>query len=196
MLKIHLGFLLFLAVALSSCATPVPVGMETNVISQSEYEHVLDPSTKSIETYDGLYNTINMTATLLRLPVAEAQLKQTARMYQWNPTQFQEEKTKMNERLKSSSEMFVSFYTPERKNDDLQKSQTLWKIFLDVGGKRFEGKASKIKLSLSETQGKYPYHNRFATPYKLTFPVPTANLEGQEVKLTITGSVGSATLIY
>lgn len=98
--------------------------------------------------------------------------------------------------MKKQTEVFVSFYTPEKKHDDLHKNQTLWKIFLDAGGKRYEGKAQKVKLLTSEVQGLYPFHNRFATPYTITFPVPTTALDGKEAKLTITGSVGSVAVVF
>lgn len=179
-----------------SCATPPQPGMEGNIINQSEYERVLDLNSKNIETYQGLYNTVNMSAALLRSQLSEAQLKQKARLYQWDNPHYQEEAQKRIESMKKQTEVFVSFYTPEKKHDDLHKNQTLWKIFLDAGGKRYEGKAQKVKLLTSEVQGLYPFHNRFATPYTITFPVPTSALEGKEAKLTITGSVGSAAVVF
>ena len=186
----------FLFIITSGCATAPQAGMEDKVISQSDYEKTLEQNSKNIESYNGLYNTINMTASLVRTQLAEAQLKQNARIFQWDPVRFQDESFKKMELLKKHTEVFVSFYTPEKKHDDLQKSQTLWKIFLDAGGKRFEGKATKIKLQASEVQAMYPYHTKFSTPYTIVFPVTASSLEGQEVKLTITGSVGSATVVF
>jgi len=84
-----------------------------------------------------------------------------------------------------------------RKHDDFHKNQTLWKIFLDVDGKRHEGKTKKIKLLTEELQGIYQFHNRFSTPYSVVFPVPMKQIEAaKEVKITVTGPVGSATLEY
>ncbi|MBL7671649.1 MAG: hypothetical protein JNM39_14280 [Bdellovibrionaceae bacterium] len=170
--------------------------MEGNIIGQSEYEQILDLNSKNIETYQGLYNTVNMSAALVRSQLSEAQLKQKARLYQWDSPYYQQEALKRVETMKKQTEVFVSFYTPEKKHDDLHKNQTLWKIFLDAGGKRYEGKAQKVKLLTSEVQGLYPFHNRFATPYTITFPVPTTALDGKEAKLTITGSVGSVAVVF
>ncbi len=179
-----------------SCATPPTPGMEGDYLSQSSYEKILDQNTKNIETYEGLYNTLNYSATLLRSQMGEAQLKQKARLYQWNAPHYQEELTKMTANMKQQTEVFISFYTPDKKHDDLQKNKTLWKIFLDANGKRYEGKATKIKLLTNEVQGLYPYHNRFATPYTITFSVPAPEIEGRAVKLTVTGSVGAATVEF
>ncbi len=181
---------------LASCATPPQPGMEGNIIGQSDYERILELNSKNIETYQGLYNTVNMSAALLRTQLSDAQLKQKARLYQWDSPRYQEESSKRIETMKKQTEVFVSFYTPEKKHDDLHKNQTLWKIFLDADGKRYEGKAQKIKLLTSEVQGLYPFHNRFATPYTITFPVPATSLEGKETKLTITGSVGSVAILF
>lgn len=192
-LKLSLSLVFF---SLFSCVTPPLPGMEGNVISQTQYENILNLNSEQIETYSGFYNTINMSATLLRTEVAVAQLKQQARLYQWDNSKYQEEFSKRKASLQSHSEVFVSLYTPERKHDDLHKNQTLWKIFLDVGGKRYEGKVKKIKLLTTEVQSLYPYYNRFSSPYTVTFPVSTSSLENQEVKFTLTGSVGSAVVAF
>jgi hypothetical protein len=92
--------------------------------------------------------------------------------------------------------MFLSLYTPERKHDDLHKNKTLWKIFLDSQGRRYEGKAVKIKLLTNEIQAMYPEHTRFATPYLVTFPVSTKSVDGQPTKLTLTGTVSSVSLDF
>lgn len=193
-MRLLLTFILCLS--LCSCVTVIQPGMENNIISQSDYDKVLDSQTKNIETYNGLYNTVNMSGSLLRNVLIEAQLRQMARLYQWNTSKFEEEKKKRLEASQKSTEVFVSFYTPEKKHDDLNKNQTLWKIFMDVGGRRLEGKATKIKLLTNEVQGLYTYHSRFSTPYMITFPIPTNEVEGRETKLTITGTVGSASLTF
>lgn len=174
-----------------SCSHNNVPGMEDKVISQNQYEDLIESSTKKIETYNGLYNAVNAGATLLRPKVIDGQLKQSARLYLWDPEKYKDEKSKKDESIKKQTELFMSFYTPERKHDDLHKNQTLWKIFLDVGGKRYEGKATKIKLLTNEVQGLYPYHTRFATPYLITFPVSMASIENLEAKVTVTGTVSS-----
>lgn len=180
----------------SSCTTKPVEGMESNIISQSDYEKILEQNTKSIEKYNGLYNTANVSATLLRPSMVQTQLKQSARLYQWDPVKFQDELKKKTDQMAKTTEIFVSFYTPEKKHDDLNKSQTLWKIFLDVEGKRFEGKATKIKLLTNEVQGLYPYHTRFGTPYNITFPVSATSVGTNPAKLTITGTVDSISLDF
>jgi hypothetical protein len=173
---------------------PVVPGVET--LSQSEYMNRIDPYTKKIEKYQGIVNVLQFSATLINSKVAQAQLMQKARLYQWDSATFNSEMQKMNSQLDKATEVFISFYTPERKHDDLHKNQTLWKIFLDADGRRWEGKATKIKLLTNEVQGIYPDHNRFATPYMLTFPISIRNIESNVIRLTLTGTVTSATVEF
>lgn len=172
----------------------VPEGVQT--IPQAEYEKQVDNYTQKIEKYEGIGNVLNFTATLINSKVGQAQVMQKARMYQWDSSNFNSEMQKMNSDLDQSTQVFISFYTPERKHDDLHKNKTLWKIFLDADGRRWEGKATKIKLLTNEVQGLYPEHTRFATPYMLTFPVSAKLIESKPIRLTMTGTVTSATVEF
>lgn len=166
------------------------------VISQAEYERRIEPASKKVETYKGILNTLHLSATLLNSQVIDSQILHKARIYQWNAEQVEEERAKMLEVANNQTQMFLSLYTPERKHDDLHKNKTLWKIFLDSQGRRYEGKAVKIKLLTNEIQAMYPDHTRFATPYLVTFPVSTKSIDGQPVKLTLTGTVSSVSLDF
>lgn len=193
-MKQILGILITLF--LVACASSRTNDYGVNVISQSEYESRVMPVTREIETYKGLMNTMHLSATLINSQVAEAQLLQKARLYQWNPEMLESEKKKINEELNKETHVFVSLYTPDRKHDDLHKNKTLWNTFLDANGRRWQGKATKIKLLPNEVQALYPDHTRFATPYIVTFPVPANSIEGQKIKFTLTGSVAAATLEF
>lgn len=176
------------------CASTSTNSNGVQVVSQSEYEKRIDPHSKSIETYRGLLNTLHMNAVLLNSQVIDSQVLQKARLYQWNAEQLQTERNLLMQDAAKQTSVFVSLYTPDRKHDDLHKNKTLWKIFLDVQGKRFEGRAEKLKLLPNEIQALYPDHTRFATPYMVRFPVSANEIEGQPVKFTVTGTVSSATL--
>ncbi len=191
-MKYLLGFFLFLSACASYEVTPSGNTLRTT----GSYMDVIEKYTDKTRRYSGFYNTMDMEATVINSSVAEAQLGQSSMLYQWDDKKFAEEKAKYETRLNKETEIFLSFFTPEKKNDDLFKENTIWKIFLDVDGKRFEGKAKKIKLQLAEIEGLYPYHNRFYTPYSVTFPIPMKSIEGKALKMTITGAVGSGELNF
>jgi hypothetical protein len=181
---------------LGACASRVVSSTGLELMTESAYQNVTDNYTERNQTYQGLYNTLDLTATLVNSAVARAQLEQNARLYQWDRAKFQGETNKAAEKLRNESLVFLSFYTPDRKNDDLHKSSTQWRVYLESDGRRFEGKVTKNKLQLSELQGIYSYHNRFATPYMITFPVAMTSIESKPVKFTLTGPVGIAVLTF
>lgn len=195
---LKLFFLFIIVVTFCSCSTTKDsISPSINLISESDYHQTISLYSKQKQIYSGLYNTMDLTVTILNSKVTDAQTDQHARIYIWDANKYTQEKVKVAERLSKEAEFFISFFTPDRKHDDLHKNQTLWKIFLDVDGKRHEGKTKKIKLLTEELQGIYAFHNRFSTPYSVVFPVPMKQIESaKEIKITITGPVGSATLEY
>jgi hypothetical protein len=167
-----------------------------NLMSSSAYESTIDQWTDYVETYNGINNTVTVQATLINSEVAAAQTDQSARTYQWDQAKYDSEKKDLAERLSKETDVFVSFYSPERKWDDLSKSKTLWKMYLDVNGQRYEGKAIKSKLLPRELQSLYHYHSSFSTPYMLSFPVSTKSVDGKPARLVLTGAVDAVTLDF
>lgn len=189
-------FLTLLGLICTSCRSPLKAQSGVPDISTSQYEQAINDKTKKTEVYDGLYNILTVQATWIDSVVTDASLAQSARLQQWNEALYKEEREKRISKNAQSTDFFVSIYTPERKHSDLRRSTNLWKIYLEVDGQRYEGKASKIRLLLTEIQALYPYHNRWSTPYIITFPVATGVIEGKKVTLTLTGAVGAAQLSY
>ena len=180
----------------TSCASRLKTQVGVPEVTESQYSALLHQKTKKIEVYDGLYNILTVQASWLDSQLTEATLSQSARNFQWNEQLYKEEREKKVNLNTMSTNFFVSIYTPERKHSDLSNTKNIWKIFLEVNGQRYEGKATKMKLLLSEIQALYPYHNRWSTPYIVSFPVATSLVENKAATLTFTGAVGSAQLIY
>ncbi len=172
-------------------------GPALNLIPESSYYDLIKANSRRDQVYSGLYNSIDLNGVIVNSEVSTAQVDQQARVFMWDENKYTQEKVKAEEKTRKEAEFFVSFFTPDRKHDDLHKNKTLWKIFLDVDGKRYEGKVAKIKLLTEEIQSLYPLHNRFSTPYSMIFPIPMKQIEAAgSIKLTITGPVGSSTLNY
>lgn len=186
------AFLMFM----TACSSYQILPGGRRIRSEDDYIQTLEKNTRHDRQYSGFYNTIDMQGTVLNSEMSLALLEQNTRLYQWDENKFVDEEKKANEKMAQETEFFLSFFTPERKNDNLAKSDTSWKVFLDVDGKRLEGKVVKIKRLVSDIQGLYPYYVRFATPYTITFPIPMKAIEGKELRLTITGSLGSSTLVF
>ncbi len=194
---ISLSFILLtISLITSSCVTRLTTPEGIPDVSLSDYDSLIDKKSQKIQIYDGLYNQLTVQATWLDSEVTEAGLSHNARLYQWTQEKYREEKTKVISRHTEKTEFFVSLYTPERKHNDLSKKNTAWKIFLDVDGKRYEGIATRVKNLFSETQVMYPYHNKWSTPYIVTFPVATSLIERKSATLTLTGAISTSQLKF
>lgn len=189
-------YLIVLSLFLSACATYETTPGGRKILSENEYFNVIDENTDKATRYSGIYNLLDIQGTMLNSKVLSAQMDQLTRIYQWDDKKFLEEKSKNESRLNKESELFLAFYTPERKSDDLSKSNTQWRVFLDVAGKRLEGKVTKIKIAAPELISLYPSYNRFYTPYSVIFNTPMRSIEGQAMKITVTGAVGSASINF
>lgn len=187
---------LYLSLFLSACASYEVTPAGRAIRTESEYFNVIDQNSDQVTRYSGLYNLLDVQSTALTSKVFEAQMDQLTRIYQWDDKKYLEEKSKNEARVNKEAEFFVAFYTPERKSDDLNKPNTQWRLFLDVAGKRYDGTVTKIKIAAPELLSLYPSFNRFYTPYSVVFNVPMKTIESQPMKLTITGSVGSAVLNF
>lgn len=179
----------------ASCAsTPTPT--DAFNISDESYEQTVESYSDHAQKYDGPYNLLDVTATLLNSQVLQAQTQKQALMFRWDQNKYQSE---LQNRLNSTSgktEVFVSFFTPDRKSGDLLRSETLWKTILKIDGKQYLGKPRKMSLLPVEIKSLYPQHNRWSTGYIISFDTPLSELEKQTSELVITGPVGEATLKF
>ena len=179
-----------------SCQTATTTNYSDKLIPDSQYYAVIEKQTQNYKAYDGFANILDISATLLNSEATASQVDHNARIYQYNETQYTNEKATIQSNLAKHTEVFLSFFTPEKKHDDLARNATKWKIFLDIAGQRYEPKIVKIKSLLTEVQGLYPSHSRWGTAYKLTFPVSTTIVENGTAKLTFTGPVASISLDF
>lgn len=166
------------------------------LISERQYSKIIEQNADHKRVYSGFYNALDVKAVLINNQVATAQLDQATRLYLWNDDKYLQEKAKLESRMATETEFFVSFFTPERKNDDLFKKESIWRVFLDSNGRRYEAKIEKVKLPFAEIVGMYPTHNRFTTPYRIVFPVPTAEVQAAASVLTFTSPLANAQLKF
>lgn len=193
LIKFTITIIASLLLFASCSSTPTTENNSANTPSFSEdsYESQLDLHTIHDQQYSGLVNTLDVYITYHGPKMTEAILQKNALVFQWDSEKMNSVKLASDKELQKETQFFVSFYTPERKQDDFLKSKTLWTFFMDVEGKRYEGKVSKVKLLTSEIQAIYPHHSRFASAYQLSFPIAANSLINKKVKLTLTGTVGT-----
>lgn len=167
-----------------------------NLSTESEYYSAVSNATRADKIYDGLTQILDVSATLHNSEVIRKQLDQNARIYQWSETDYQNKKAEADTDSSKQTQVFLSFFVPERKHDNLARQSSAWKIFLSGGGKRVEGRVEKIKMIPTEIMLLYPHHNRFQSAYRVTFPIPVSMVEGGESSFVMTGPVGSVKLTF
>jgi len=191
-------FILFMNLA--SCATQnigiAPNGPQTQMVSATEYQTLIDSRLQKQKIYDGLVELMEFKTLLVSSDLAMAQVDQNERIYQYSNDQYLNEKGTVQSNLAKQTEIFISLFVPETKYDDLAKKTSRWKIFLDVAGQRYEGRAVRLKNQLTEIQSIYPFHNRWSTAYRLIFQLPTSIAEGSPAKLTLTGPTAAAAVEF
>ncbi len=188
--------LLLLTGCASTPQTNTPSEEQGRPITTKSYEELIEEFSDGDTQYSGFYNNFEYKATLLNSKVRSALLARQNEYYQWDREKWLSEKEKSEQEAASETVVFLSFFTPERRNDNLADSKSIWRIYLDVGGRRYEGKVKKVRLLLAELQALYPYHTRWNTPYLVTFPVPTNAIETQDATFTVTGPLGSRTVKF
>jgi len=186
--------LVLLTGLLASCvhAPPSPLDAELGPINRSEYTSLIATNTSKVNRYSGFYQTFQADMTILTTAVQTAELKQKAHFLLWDIKAYRTEREKMLQEASAYSKFFMRFYSPEDDYDDFSKGQSIWNIYLELDGRRIEGKVKKLKSKYVELQTLYPHFDRFSTPYEITFNVPMTTLETRACKVILTSSLGSA----
>lgn len=193
-MKIIYYCLIFLFI--SACQSkPINDNTATH-LPESDYYKIIENYTEDAQEYDGLQNTLELSSTILNSPVLEAQAKRKATLMNWDLAQYEKELLASKLNSKTKVDFFVSFYTPDRKNTDLSRNETLWKIYLLNNGKKIEGKVSKLNLLYSEIQSLYPQFNRWSNAYIVSFPAALADIEQFDSSLVISGPLANQTLKF
>ncbi len=197
---VHLCSIGTLALTLGACSSngksPLREPGPPNLNVPKTHSEVIEKNSSGDSEFAGLYNTFELKATILNSQVREALIQRQAEYYQWDSGQLSTERDKSLQENSSEAAAFVSFSTPERKNDNLADRKSIWRIFLDVGGKRYVGQVKKDRRLIAELQALYPFHTRWNTPYMFTFPVAMSAIESEAIKLTVTGPLGSRVLEF
>jgi len=189
---------ILLTLSLISCASSQPKSdVEVGpTMSDVEYRTLLEKNTKAHQAYEGFYNTLEVRAVFMNSNVQAAILQKTAETMQWDTKNAQAEREKMFQQNSNSTKFFASFFVPTQRLNRLHKPESVWKIYLEANGERYEGKATKRTEPLEILQAMYPAHSRWAVPYDITFPVPLGVVDNSSVKLIFTSSVAKAELIF
>ncbi|MGE0528975.1 MAG: hypothetical protein AB7G93_19115 [Bdellovibrionales bacterium] len=188
---------LSLLFVLSACAqkpvsAPESPAEAVAPLPAEEYKGLIGKYTMGTDQYSGFYQTFQADVTILNTRVMTAVLRQRGAFLQWDTREYQREREKFLQEASAYSKFFLRFFSPEREYADLHKGKSIWKVYLEVGGSRFEGKVRKMDQKLVELQTLFPHVDRFSVAYEVTFNVPMTTVERSPSKVVLTSSLGAA----
>lgn len=187
--------LLLCLVLLTACATN-PATQSKFPHDQGDYEDLMLKYSDDREHIEGLENVFSIHATAMNSQIQQAQINKKAHDYQWTDEQYRKERNNIVDLEQKQAQVFLSFYTSKRKHDDLTLQSSIWKVYLDIEGKRYTGNIMKYNGVVEHTKSFFPNYTKFATPYIINFPLPTDQLNKFDSKLTITGPLGTETVEF
>jgi hypothetical protein len=199
LLALLLALLIFTALATSTlvgCTSQQTIEaqqpLDGSVPESAEtYKLLIERYSAGDSEYTGFYNTFEYKALFLNSAVRGAIFRKQMAYYQWDAAKAAAEREKMHKELDEETRFFMSFFTPDRQNDNLMNSKSIWKVYLDAGGHRYEGRIKRLRTLLAELQSIYPFHTRWTTPYEISFPVSTHAIETLNATYTVTGPLGT-----
>src|SRR5690606_31801866 len=118
------------------------LGCSSAMKSDSTYYSLVNEFSDRKEYYSGFTNVFQAQATILNAKVLTGQIEKKAESFNWTEDQKNQEHAKVDSSLRSETVVFLSFYTPENKLNNLDSVNSIWRVFLDVNNKRYVGTVS------------------------------------------------------
>lgn len=184
---------LSIMITLSGCSSqPARVGENiVGPVENSSYKPVVKKFSHNEKEYSGFHNTYQATMTILNSEVQNLALQRRGHFLQWSLEKAREEREKMFQEMSQNTKVFLAFYSPENDYDDLDKPKSIWKIYLEFEGERYEGKVKKANEKFVELKELFPYMERFHSPYYVSFNIPMTAIESKKLKVILTSSLGN-----
>lgn len=163
---------------------------------RSDYIDKIEQHSAGDKQFAGLYQNFEFRSTILTHGISQAIHDRLNTFYKWSPEVAQQKLQERMSKLDHTTVLWLSFFTPDRKNDNLSNKVSIWKVYLEVHGQRYEGHVYKANKNFDEAKALFPYHSRWATAYYVNFPVPTSEVENSPAILTITGPLGHRQVVF
>lgn len=157
---------------------------------RSDYYSYLNKTCIKDEVYDGLRNAFQYVVCPLDEQVLKYQLELNRIYFLWDEETYAKNLQDLEKSKSKETQVFLSFFTPDTKLDDLSAKSSNWRAFIDSGGKRYMASIMKLKNRFEDLRVTYPKHSPWSTGYMLTFPVPVTQVDFSSADFTLTGRVG------
>ena len=190
--------LLLAAVVLAACAGPGRSAVK-------RYGAALDDSTRSDTIYSGIEARAYLYATYKTPGFRRAYIERYLEEYDLDEDYREALIASEDERSARTNEFFIALYTPEDEWNDLDRKDSVWKLYLeDSSGARL------TPLSITKVDGRdplirefFPFFDLWSSAYTVEFPKysaaglePFPGKEAESMRLIITGPLGRGELTW
>lgn len=194
------AFLFFLlGLLLQSCTHPplnTQLDQSWRPLPKGRYIKMLRSLTKKHREYLGINQIFDLRATFLTTAVHSEQLKYKAHFKNWGPEKALSEKTDLNQKVTAKSSMFLSFFSPNRKSNKLDKEFSDWSIFIIVGNTEIPGEIRLFENQSDHVKVFYPESPPWSKTYLAEFPIDTNQIQSKDFRVKLMGPSGMAELKY
>jgi hypothetical protein len=199
-----IGLLFIFAIAACSTAPstdPSSLSGSSDAVKNSQdtqdYKSVVSAWTKKDEAYNNFSASYQVTAILLSREVVEAQVRLDADRFKWSQDEIQTARQKALGDLQNETTFLLSLYTDKDEDNNLEKSNPAWNLFLDINGRRVPPQSVKrVYENRQSLIQKYPAINVWSRNYYVKFPVPSDDASRGDTALNLAGPLGSAHLKF
>ncbi len=172
----------------------------------SSYRASLDRWTRQVRIYVGGFDLeLIAAATFKSLPFRRAYTAEYARVYRLTPPETEKMLNDQTDAALLSHEFMIAAFMPDKRWNDLQDKDTIWKLFLSRsdGSKIPPIEARRIKNVDAVITHFFPHVSPWDVVYRVRFPVlvpgtnePVLTDDSAPIKLVVTSVRGSAEMIW
>lgn len=157
------------------CSAPTRAalyGPSSRVLAAEDYPEVLATWTRSTKVYQGLENKMFVTATLHSPEFRRAFAIAFPEIYGHGGEITKRELVNLTGDIEQYHNLFLVVYTPNRKWNDLAKSDSIWRLTLIGSNEVAVGSHEVISVKIDENlRAVYPHISRFDEAYLVRFPL-------------------------
>lgn len=164
-----------------------------------EYADVLNRLTKGTKVYQGLETILYMTATYKTMDFRRAYVDRYVKSYQLEESYRSALLEREKEEDEKYNEVFFTAYTPESRWNDFDRTDSVWRLYLEdgSGARLIPVSVRRVDSSDPLIREFFPYFDLWSYGYAVKFPkyseTGTEPIPGEKteyLKLVVTGILG------
>jgi hypothetical protein len=182
------------AALLSGCGmlphAPIPE------VEEGVWPQERDAATRRIDLYDGFEHRADLWTVRLTPAVREERVRRLAAWLHWPPSELEARLALERSDAAKWDEFIVFLYTADRKWNDLDAPESIWRIEFDMGGgEEVVGRAQAVERNAT-FDALFPMGRAFDTAYRVRFPRYDAEIVPRSGMLRFSSALGEMQLPY